>query len=598
MHKMKKISLYTIVLFLLTINYGCEEYLFEESETNFTSNTLFETEEGLDKMVLALYDHERGRMNSGNSYLGAHLFGERTTDLSVFFTGADANLGRYTSPGPSSNIRGLLYSPFWSHRYYQIGRTNEIIHYGRELGSEAEAVVAEASFWRAYNYYGLYSRFSRLYLDTVPVTKDNLDDLSFTPASTEDIFRLLHSDLNRAIAGLGQTPRNNMTGRVTRATAHHLKALVAAWQEDWTTVAAHVDSVDADPNYSLVPNPDNIFNSSDLTTSETLFTLKFSNERGGGDGHRIGSQYTNAIAEEVYTQQPNARYNLENLGKQWALALPNSYLMSLYPENDLRLSAYYKRYYTYQNPDALITVPPAVMFTDTDTGIEFYTTTNLTDEPYQVQIGDTIYGRDVYMATGGTTRFLPRRILPSSLKQVDIWTKILDSDGSSANFKDIMVFRLAETFLLGAEANMHLGNQARAQYYYNKTWARAGNPDETGSVTFDMIRDEHARELAFEGRRFDFLKRTGIWYDQMRSYAGDFTKYPGSSSPFDASSYGVSDGRDPKSGPNPDYYFDMAGSDNDALCRFNVQPIHVNWPIPQDQIDAMGPENFPQTEGY
>ncbi len=39
--------------------------------------------------------------------------------------------------------------------------------------------------------------------------------------------------------------------------------------------------------------------------------------------------------------------------------------------------------------------------------------------------------------------------------------------------------------------------------------------------------------------------------------------------------------------PNPDYYADFNGSDNDVLVRFNVKPIHVNWPIPQDQIDAM-----------
>ena len=583
---------------MLFISFSCQDFLLEESETSFTTATLFETTEGLDKMVIALYDHERSRMSQGNSYLGAFLFGERTTDLVVFFTGSDANISRYTSAGPTSSIRGLLYSPFWSHRYYQIGRTNEIIHYGRLLGDEADDVVAEASFWRAYNYYNLYARFSRLYLDTVPVTINNLDDLSFTPAADEDIFNLMHSDLNRAIAGLPQTPKNNMDGRVTRATAHHLKALVAAWQEDWATVAAHVESVYNDPNFFLVPDPANIFNSSDLTTSETLFTLKFSNERGGGDGHRIGSQYVNAIAEEIYTHQPSARYNLENLGRQWSLALPNSYLMSLYPENDARLSAYYKRYYTYQNPDALITVPPAQLFTDPDTGIEFYTTTNFSGQPYQVQIGDTIHRRDVFMASGGTSNFLPRRILPSSLKQVDIWTKLLNADGGSANFKDIMVYRLAETFLLGAEAYMHLGDQGKARYYYNKTWTRGGNLEETGAITFDMIRDEHARELAFEGRRFEFLKRTGVWYDQMRSYAGDFTKYPGPAVPFSASSYGTSDGRDPNFRPTPEYYFGMAGSDNDVLVRFNVQPIHVNWPIPQDQIDAMGPENFPQTEGY
>jgi len=601
---MKKLILISGFILLFTVFSGCEEFLVEESESSFTAATLFETTEGLEKMVLALYDYERGiaQRGSANGYLAGVLYGERLTDLTLFFTGEDANISRYTSPGPTSNIRSLIYSPFWSQRYYIIGRTNEIIHYGQNFGEEAEDIVAEASFWRAYSYYTLYSRFSNLYLSTEPVTKDNLDDISYTPADSTEIFGLLYDDLERAIAGLGYTPKDNMTGRVTRATAHHLMALVAAWAKDWPTVAANVDSIhnNAAHNLSLVPDPAQIFNKSDLSTPETLWALKYSNERGGGRGHRVGSQFVNVISEEALTHQVSGtttiNYNFENLGRQWGLALPNSYLMSLYPQDDQRLNAYYKRYYTYQNPDALITVPVAAEVTDPDTGIPFFTTTNFSDEPYTVSIGDTIFGRDVFMAT--RVKMDRRRILPSSLKQADIWSKPLDTDGPYASFKDIMIYRLAETYLLGAEAYMHLGDQSKARMYYNMTWTRAGNTEETAPITFEMIRDEHARELAFEGRRWEFLKRTGIWYQQMRSYSGDFTKYPGSSSPYDAASYGISDGRDVAFGPNPDYYFDFNGSDNDILVRFNVQPFHVNWPIPQDQIDAMGPGNFPQNPGY
>lgn len=85
----------------------------------------------------------------------------------------------------------------------------------------------------------------------------------------------------------------------------------------------------------------------------------------------------------------------------------------------------------------------------------------------------------------------------------------------------------------------------------------------------------------------------------MRNYAGDFTKYPASSlADYDENTYGISDGRDPAFGPNPEYYYDMNGSDTDIFVRFNVRSYHVNWPIPQSQIDAMGAENFPQNPGY
>ena len=580
---------------------ACTDFLTEESETSFTTSTLFETPEGLEKMVISLYPYERGIVTKGNAngFLAAHLWGERTTDLCIFTTGDDANVSRFTSPGPGSNIDGLLYSPFWTHRYYIIGRTNEIIHYGNILGEDAKVSIAEASFWRAYCYYGLWARFSRLYLTTEPINKANMDDLIYTPADSADVFKLMYDDLNKAIEGLPLAVSSDNEGRVCKATARHLKALVAAWAKDWQEVANQVDAVESEGTHSLVSNPANIFNRADLyNVSETLFALRFSMERGGGSGHRIGSQYVNIFAENSYTHQmvngQLVKYNTENLGRQWGLVFPNSYLMSLYGNGDQRKSAYYKSNYTYQNPNQLITIPASQ--TMTESGFTYNTTYNFTGSPVKVEIGDTIYGRDVYAAT--RSKIDRRNILPSSLKLVDIWAKPLDADNGSASYKDVLIYRLAETFLLGAEAYMHLGNQAKAQHYYNKTWQRAGNPAETRNITFEMIRDEQARELAFEGRRWDFLKRNGVWYDQMIKYSGDFTKVPGSTVPYNAATYGITDGRDKNFGPNPGYFIDFNGADNDILVRFNVKPLHVNWPIPQSQIDAMGPENFPQTSGY
>lgn len=595
---MKKYIIVLNLLLVLGLS-SCTKFLEEESETSFTTSTLFETPEGLEKMVIALYPYERSFTSNDNSVPAAIIWGERTTDLSVFLTGSDANLSRFTSPGPGSNIDNGVYAPFWSHRYYLIGRTNEIIHYGKLLGEEAKLSVAEASFWRAYNYYGLWSRFSRLYLTTEPVIKDNLDDQVYTPADSADVFKLMYDDLDVAIEGLPPQVSADNEGRVSKAAARHLKALVAAWAKDWEEVVTQVDAVDNDPTRSLVADPANIFNRSGLyNVSETLFALRFSAERGGGTGHRVGSQYVNTISTSNYTWQningALVQYNTENLGRNWGLSFANSYLMSLYGATDKRRSAYFKSHYTYQNPDRLITIP--VSETVTDNGKTYNSTFNFTGSPVKVNIGDTIYGRDVFAATG--SKIDRRLLLPSSLKMVDIWSKPLDADGGTSSYKDIMIYRLAETYLLGAEANMHLGNQGRASYYYNKTWERAGNPRETGTITFDMIRDEHARELSFEGRRWDFLKRNGIWYNQMIKYAGDFTKYPGASVGYSAGSYGSSDGRDASFGPNPNYYADFNGSDNDVMVRYNVQPIHVNWPIPQSQIDAMGPENFPQTTGY
>lgn len=597
---MNKNMIYSLVVLIAFTFSSCKNYLDEVSETSFTTATLFETPEGIDKMAEAMYSYERdlARKGNANGFLATHIWGERTTDLSVFTTGDDANLCRYTSPGPTSNIRALVYSPFWTHRYYMIGRANEIIHHGEKFGEQTERSVGEAHFWRAYNYYGLWSRFSRVYLSTEPVTKENMDQMEYTPADSADVFSLMMADADRAIALLPIT--DNADGRLTQDAARHLKALIAAWAGDWDEVLNQVESIETNNAHTFAGDVAMIFDRKDFyNLSESLFSLNYSLERGGGQGHRLGSQYINVISEVDYTHKVIngilTKYNEDNLGRQWGLAFPNSYLMSLYPEGDKRLTAYYKNDYTYQNPDRLITVPVSETVTDPVTGRTYTTSSNTSDAPRSVAIGDVIYGRDIFAATN--TKIDRRNLLPSSIKMYDRWDKMLDADGP-VSYKDVMVYRLAESFLLAAEAAVKLGNQDRAAYYFNKTWARAGNTPVTSEITFDMVKDEHARELAFEGRRWDFLKRNGIWYTQMIKYAGDFTKYPGSAVEYNEASYGNGDGRDPEFRPNPDYYIDFNGSDNDVLVRFNVKPIHVNWPIPQDQIDAMGPENFPQTEGY
>ncbi len=597
---MNKNLIYTAVALVACTLSACKDYLVEESETSFTTNTLFETPEGIDKMAEAMYSYERGlaRKGNANGFLATHIWGERTTDLSVFTTGDDANLCRYTSPGPTSNIRSLIYSPFWTHRYYIIGRANEIIFHGEKFGERTQRSVGEAHFWRAYSYYGLWSRFSRVYLSTEPVTKENMDQLKYTPADSAEVFALMMADADKAITSLPVA--DNADGRLTQDAARHLKALIAAWAGDWDEVLIQVEGIETNNVHSLAGDPTTIFDRKDFyNLSESLFSLNYSLERGGGEGHRLGSQYINVISEVDYTHKvvngTLTKYNEDNLGRQWGLAFPNSYLMSLYPEGDKRLTAYYKNDYSYQNPDKLIEVPVSETVTDSQTDRTYTTSTNTSGVPRQVNIGDIIYGRDIFAATN--TKIDRRNLLPSSIKMYDRWDKMLDADGP-VSYKDVMVYRLAESFLLAAEAAVKLGNQERALYYFNKTWTRAGNTPITTSVTFDMVKDEQARELAFEGRRWDFLKRNGIWYTQMIKYAGDFTKYPGSTVPYNSASYGHGDGRDPEFGPNPNYYVDFNGSDNDVLVRFNVQPTHVNWPIPQDQIDAMGAQNFPQTPGY
>ncbi|MBE7170189.1 MAG: RagB/SusD family nutrient uptake outer membrane protein [Williamsia sp.] len=80
---------------------------------------------------------------------------------------------------------------------------------------------------------------------------------------------------------------------------------------------------------------------------------------------------------------------------------------------------------------------------------------------------------------------------------------------------DIIIFRLADIFLLKAEAYAALNNTTAAINYLNMVRARAGNGNYSGATTKDAVEkeilDERGRELFFENKR---------WYDLVRFHKG------------------------------------------------------------------------------
>jgi len=138
--------------------------------------------------------------------------------------------------------------------------------------------------------------------------------------------------------------------------------------------------------------------------------------------------------------------------------------------------------------------------------------------------------------------------------------------GSNGNWKDYLYYRFAETLMLGAEAHWRADNEsptsAKALEYINMIRERAfGNSDHNFTeFTLETYLEESARELAFEKNRWYLLKRLGLLVERQ----------------------------------NLHYRF---GSNTKNNRPYPMQPHMVNWPIPQTQLDLMGP-TFPQNQGY
>jgi len=146
------------------------------------------------------------------------------------------------------------------------------------------------------------------------------------------------------------------------------------------------------------------------------------------------------------------------------------------------------------------------------------------------------------------------------LKKFDDPTRPTVNEAQSA--RDAFVIRLAEMYLIAAEAQLKLGNTPGAADLINVVRRRAALSGMQAAmeiapaqVTLDFILDERAREFAGEQLRWYDLKRTGKLIERVTAHNPEAAGY--------------------------------------------IQAHHVLRPIPQVQIDAVtNKDEFTQNPGY
>lgn len=523
------ISLLTFV----TVFVSCTDLLKEENKTQYSQDYIFTSEQGLDLAVSALYALHRNYLGDDPESNTTWAV-ERGTDI-VMTNGGTGNFygiydPNYLKPSASQVSR------MWSRMYQIIGRCNEIISYGEKMEQtdNLKRILAEAKAFRAQSYFLLFRTYDRIWLNTEPVTYQNVNDArEYRPAAPNQVYELLYSDLNYAIENLDWL--GTMTGRFNQAAARAILAKVALWKKDWKTALDQADAFETQSYYSLLSSPKDVFDGSNLNHSEALLVQQWSENPGGNLDLKTpkGHQYSTLFipkSRSIIGGTNEESCSVENWGYTYGRCLPNPYLLSLYNKTKD------KRY--------------------NDWFIHRYKNTSNKEVPY----GSVMVKPGEYFPTTKNGA-VDKDNLPGCTKHGDVTTRELFS---SRGFKDIILYRLADVYIMGAEAALRLGDQQKAKYYFNKTWTRAGNSQFTGTLKMQNIIDEEAREMCFENDRWYFLKRLGLLIENVRKNAGH------------------------------------EGLPETVKGRVNLpaNPHFVRWPIPEEEIINMGAENFPQNIGY
>ena len=481
---MKKFKIYLIQAFiLLSLLPGCKDFLDLEPRDQLSMDIALTSLENLEGAILSVY--ERGRWPYGDLNLalykifytdivkpGTHIRDQANWNSMCTLEGFDAT---------HTSLRDL-----WDAYYAGLNRANtiidkiDVVEYNRENPSAVErrnTVLGEAYYFRAYFHLNLIE-----YWDNIILADRVFDDPSITYelATKSDVYNLIVSDLETAIDLLPEASNVPSKGKVSKGVARHLLSLAHMDLGNWAEAAAVAEEVIADPAYGFAPL-DQIFSELYQENREIIFSWQF---MPGQNGNWTGCQLI-----PLYDRCNGVARTFEQGGRPWSRNVPNDYYWSLFEEDDLRLEAWHKRYWTYD--------------------------VNTADDPLPagVNIGDTVTAENIVDIAGlGMTAVIPTT------------TKYWEYDGlgrsldDAACYKNYIQYRYAQAFLVAAEAYFHSGtNLARGQELLDQLRARAGQ----GSIELNIsnLLDEEARELGFEGHRYPMLKRLGILLERVQTYS-------------------------------------------------------------------------------
>lgn len=539
---MKKTYYFLLVVCIsLFVLPSCKKYLTEKPTTNFSADFVYNTPEGLELGVVSLYNLNRNFYENGEWNYTVPFLLQAKSDLVLGRTG-EFSLFSVLSWGASlSDFGTTRYAHYWKTYYKIVDRANAVIKGATNVQGISEdqrnQILAEAKCFRAHSYFILYRLFNNIFVTTEPTTPENAMNIINQKSSKEEVFKLINDDLDFAISHLEWTTTE--FGRFTQAAARHIKAKVAMWQQDWPQAKSQADAIINSGFYSLAPTTKDVFKG-DLNNSETLFAIQYKELTfGGGSPNRF-----NFLCIPQYGAIPGSKYDNSEGGRGAGFALLNNYLRDLLaedPDDDRDDNTYYISYFTYNDASSL---PAGKVLGDT---IKVY------DE-----FSDNKSERNNWFArlNPGCRKYSQEDAVPTEASQI----------------KNIMVYRLAETYLIAAEATWRISQDnadAEALTYLNAVRTRAHASD-LSNIDQQTILDERARELAFEGQRWYTLKRMGVMTEQMQNHAG----------------YGAP-GIDPPAFPVP----------FQVQARTRFQPFMVNWPIPVAEIQLLGP-GYPQNDGY
>ncbi|MCU7552561.1 RagB/SusD family nutrient uptake outer membrane protein [Chitinophagaceae bacterium LB-8] len=569
------------ILLILTIFAGlafvsCNKTLDEVPKDFYSPENSFVTKGQFESALADIYLRVRNNLYAINDNRDNYYLMGIDADLADGYGGAA--LGPIFSWNTLNADNGYA-SRLWSHAYRWIFEANTIIDRAdgpqAQWGSEADknAIVAEAKFLRAFGYHFLANIYGGVPLALHETTTPKLD---YVRASQDSVYLQCKSDLEYAVQYMPKINTLAKGGRAPREAAYHLLSEVNICLKDYDGAIAAASAVIDGGNNNL------------MTTRFGKWTgFKF-----GGYTHNQPAVAWGDVYFDLF-QDGNLNYKEGNREAIWNIEQDPNIIGG--DNTDVNVSGGFfvmERWWggaAWANNDKnnvlnwikdTLGGRPAAGLVATkyaDSTIWNFkgdfnrdirnSQYNIQREYYWTNPSSVFYGQKMTAANvSDPALFIPRGS-PSFKKVVSAvhYHKFTDAPGrgpdyhdNGRTYKDWYIMRLAETYLLRAEAKMDKGDLVGAAADINAIRNRAqATPVVAGDVNIDLILDERARELYQEEFRLSTLMRLG----KLHEYIMKYNKY--------------------------------------AIQQGWKLDAHINkWPIPNSEIRANTGAKLTQNPGY
>lgn len=293
-----------------------DDFLEIPFEDNTPAEEFFVSQEDAVEATNAIYREQLSYANTALPYLG---IAEITSD----------NADKGSNPGDAAflndfnnftfNSSAFILNDYWTGQYRAINLSNQVLTNVPEISMDEALkarLLAEARFFRAYNYFNLVRTFGG-----VPIYEGLPEDgLYNDPRNTVgEVYSFIISDLQAAAAVL-PTRAATDPGRATEAAAKGLLAKVYMYQENWDQVLSLTQEV-MGLGYSLYPDYYELFRFQNEYNSEMI--LEFQSTADG-----------NCQATSQYGEVQGVRGQFG-----WGFNSPSEDLANTYEEGDVRRDA-------------------------------------------------------------------------------------------------------------------------------------------------------------------------------------------------------------------------------------------------------------------